>query len=74
MRLVGADAFVVKRQNACPPSLGFPKLIGGHYFRNRERKLITIPEEMNLENFRKGDYDNEHKKIFISEFKQTWNG
>ena len=24
---------------------------------------------MNLENFRKGDYDNEHKKIFISEFK-----
>ena len=29
---------------------------------------------MNLENFRKGDYDNELKKIFISEFKQTWNG
>ena len=28
---------------------------------------------MNLENFRNGDYDNEHKKIFISEFKQTWN-
>ena len=28
---------------------------------------------MNLENFKKGDYDNEHKKIFISEFKQTWN-
>ena len=28
---------------------------------------------MNLGNFRKGDYDNEHKKIFISEFKQTWN-